>query len=64
MKLKIRHTKEKLQNSKHQAIKILTTLYPSTILKYFLIDGNENQHNEHEDLVSHSTSQPQNSDRV
>ena len=23
-----------LQNSKHQAIKILTTLYPSTLLKY------------------------------
>ena len=33
-------------------------------LEYKELDDKENQHNEHEDLVSHSPSQPQDRDRV
>ena len=55
IKLKNSSHQKNLQNSKYQTIRVLATLHPSIILKYWrIIDDKGNQHNTQEDFISDS----------
>ena len=55
IKLKNSSHQKNLQNSKYQTIRVLATLHPSIILKYWRIIGDKgNQHNTQEDFISDS----------
>ena len=54
----------KLKTSDNKNLNNPTSLNRFKILEDKEIDDKENQHNEHEDSISHSTGQPQDTDRV